>query len=147
MPEKKAEGFRLDDQIGHLLRKAYHAASGHFAQRLKPYDLKPQQFATLARLREMGPTPQNRLGDAVGMPRANIKMMVERLRARNLVETRADPDDSRLRIVALTDEGRDLVRTLIPLDQASTSDALASLNEREQKTLYMLLRRLCAEPE
>ncbi len=144
MSDAEEAEFRLDDQIGHLLRNAYQSASAHFANRLRPYDLKPQQFATLARLLELGPTPQNRLGDTVGMPRANIRMMVERLRARELVEVRADPDDCRLRIIALTAQGRDLVRTLIPLDLASTEDALASLNAGERKTLYRLLRRLCA---
>ena len=78
MPDARQDDFRLDDQIGHLLRKAYQAASAHFAQRLRPYNLKPQQFATLARLRELGPSPQNRLGEAAGMPtkKAAVRRMV-----------------------------------------------------------------------
>ncbi len=143
MTDERTEPFRLDDQIGHLLRHAYQVASAHFVKRLKRHNLKPRQFATLARIFECGPMPQNRLGDAVGMPRANIHKMVERLGARGLVETRADPDDCRLRIVALTDEGRALVEELIPLDIESTEDALEPLNENERKTLYALLRRLC----
>ena len=138
--------FRLDEQIGHLLRRAYHAASGHFAQRLKPYRLKPQQFATLARLAEMGPTAQTELGASVRMARANIHVMVERLKARGLVETRSDPDDSRRRIVALSEAGRALVETLVPLDLASTEDALAPLDARERETLYRLLRKIEANP-
>lgn len=140
----RQDEFRLDDQIGHLLRNAYQATSAHFARRLRPYNLKPQQFATLARLRELGPTAQNRLGDAVGMPRANIHTMVERLRARGLVTTHADPTDNRKRIVELSREGQQLVGTIIPLDLDSTEDALAPLNAGERKTLYRLLRRLSA---
>lgn len=142
MSETRSGGFRLDDQIGHLLRLAYQSASVHLARRLKPYDLKPQQGATLLRLKELGPTPQNRLGEAVGMPRANIHKMVERLAARGLVETAADPDDARRRVVGLTAEGRALVARLIPLDAASTEDALAGFSEQERRTLYRLLRRL-----
>jgi len=136
------EDFRLDDQIGHLLRLAYQAASAHFARRLAPFDLKPQQFATLERLRELGPTSQNRLGEAVGMPRANIHKMVERLAARGLVAATPDPDDARRRLVTLTPAGRRLTTRLIPLDQASTEDALAELSAQERRELYRLLRRV-----
>lgn len=143
MPDPQTDEFMLDDQIGHMLRQAYHSASRHFAERLKPYGMKPQQFATLARLRELGATSQNCLGDAVGMPRANIHAMVERLKAKGLVETKPDPNDARRRVISLTDEGEALVRTLIPLDLASTEDALANLTARERKQLYRLLRRIC----
>lgn len=146
MPETENSSFRLDDQIGHLLRQAYRCASAQFARRLRPHDLKPQQFATLARLSERGPTAQNCLGDAVGMPRANIHAMVERLRAKGLVETSCDPGDARRRIVALSDAGRALVNRLIPLDLESTEAALAPLTGDERRTLYRLLRRLTAVP-
>ncbi len=142
MPESRSDGFRLDDQIGHLLRRAYQSASAHLARRLKPYDLKPQQCATLLRLKELGPTSQNRLGEAVGMPRANIHKMVERLAARGLVKTAADPGDARRRVVALTAEGRSLVAELVPLDAASTADALAPFTPAERRILYRLLRRM-----
>lgn len=134
--------FRLDEQVGHLLHHAYHKASAHFARRLKPYKLKPRQFATLARLRERGPTSQNCLGEAVGMARANIHSMVERLQARGLVSTAADPNDARRRIVALTDTGRALLDELIPLDLDSTEDAMAALDAGERTALYALLRKI-----
>jgi DNA-binding MarR family transcriptional regulator len=137
--------FTLDDQIGHVLRRAYQAASAHLARRLRPYKLTPQQFATLARLRELGATPQNRLGEAVDMPRANIHTMVERLGERGLVETAPDPADRRRRIVTLTDDGRALLATLIALDAGSTEEALAPLNGEERETLFRLLRRLYRE--
>jgi DNA-binding MarR family transcriptional regulator len=142
MAKRKPDVFRLDDQIGHLLRLAYQSASAHLARRLRPYDLKPQQFATLMRLSELGPISQNRLGEAVGMPRANIHKMVERLAARGLVATLADPEDGRRRVIDLTRAGRALVKKLIPLDEASTADALAPFSEKERATLYALLRRL-----
>jgi len=134
-------GYRFTDQIGHLLRLTYQSASAHLARRLRPYDLKPQQFATLMRLSELGPLSQNRLGEAVGMPRANIHKMVERLAARGLVTTLADPEDGRRRVVALTRAGRALVRKLIPLDEASTAEALAPFTRAERVMLYKLLRR------
>ena len=94
------------------------------------------------RLSQLGSVSQNRLGDAVGMPRANIHKMVERLAARGLVTTHADPADARRRVIDLTRAGRALVKELILLDEASTADALAPFNARERATLCALLRRL-----
>ena len=42
------QGFSLDRQIGHVLRRAYQTANAHLLKQLKHYDLMPQQFATLA---------------------------------------------------------------------------------------------------
>jgi DNA-binding MarR family transcriptional regulator len=141
-PDPDEADFALDAQIGHVLRHAYHRASAHFARRLKPHGLNPPQFATLARLRERGPTAQTCLGEAVSMARANIHSMVERLQKRGFVATTTDPSDARRRIIALTEEGRALVDELIPLDLDSTEDALAGLDADERRTLYALLQRV-----
>jgi len=134
--------FKLDDQVGHLLRRAYQRAAAHLAGRIRRYDLTPVQFATLVRLWEQGPLSQNQLGRLVAMPPANIHGLVRRLEARGLVTRASDDNDKRLLNVSLTDEGRKLVEELIPLDAASTEDALAGLDPGEREILYRLLRKL-----
>jgi DNA-binding MarR family transcriptional regulator len=134
--------YRLDDQVGHLLRRAYQRASGHLASRIRAYDLTPVQHATLIRLWEMGPLSQNQLGRVVAMPPANIHSLVRRLESRGLVRRDPDDKDKRLLTVSLTDEGTALVQKLIPLDSASTEAALHALNETERQTLYDLLKKL-----
>ena len=136
------ETFRLDDQVGHLLRRAYQRASSHLASRIRPHDLTPVQHATLIRLWEMGPLSQNQLGRAVAMPPANIHSLVRRLESRGFVRRDADPSDKRLLTVSLTDEGRALVEALIPLDAASTEAALRGLSAAERETLYAILKKM-----
>ncbi len=136
------EGYRIDDQIGHQLRRAYQAASAHLAARIKPFDLTPQQFATLAKLWERGPLPQSQLGREVDTPRANIHIMIDRLRKRGLVTTARDKADRRVVHVALTSQGHALIENLIPLDMAATTDASATLTPSEARTLAKLLAKL-----
>lgn len=136
------QGFSLDRQIGHVLRRAYQTANAHLLKQLKHYDLMPQQFATLVRLRELGATSQNRLGEAVDMPRANIHTMVERLQRRGLVATVADPSDGRRRVVNLTEQGRTLLEELCPIAEESNRIALTALNSGERAMLFDLLQRL-----
>jgi DNA-binding MarR family transcriptional regulator len=137
-----SDSFKLDDQVGHLLRRAYQRASAYLAARIRRHDLTPVQFATLVRLWEQGALSQNQLGRLVAMPPANIHSLVRRLEARGLVARAADDNDKRLLNVSLTDEGRTLVEQLIPLDMESTEDALSALDPGERETLYRLLRKL-----
>lgn len=138
----KSAQFRLEDQVGHLLRRAYQRASAHLADRLKPHDLTPMQFAALMRLRECGPLSQNELGRMISMPPANIHSMVGRLKKRGVLTTGRDPNDRRLILIDLSEEGARLTDALIPLDLQSSADALAPLAPAERKTFLALLRKL-----
>lgn len=134
--------YRLDDQVGHLLRRAYQRASSQLAGRIRSFDLTPVQHATLIRLWELGPLSQNQLGRVVAMPPANIHSLVRRLEARGLLRRDPSERDKRLLTVSLTEEGRALAETLIPLDAASTEAALKMLSQSERDTLYAILRKL-----
>jgi DNA-binding MarR family transcriptional regulator len=140
--EHLVPAYRLEDQVGFLLRRAYQRASSNLIDRIGPYDLTAPQFATLARLYERGPLSQNLLGRLVAMEPANIRDVVLRLKKRRLVTTRRDPDDGRLILVSLTASGLSLVEQLLPIEIECTAKTLASVNANEKKILYDLLRRL-----
>jgi DNA-binding MarR family transcriptional regulator len=134
--------YRLEDQVGFLLRRAYQRASSNLVDRIGPHDLTAPQFATLARLYERGTLSQNLLGRLVAMEPANIRDVVLRLKKRRLVMTRRDPDDGRLILVSLTPSGRSLVEELLPIEIECTAKTLAALNANERRLLYELLGRL-----
>jgi DNA-binding MarR family transcriptional regulator len=134
--------YRLEDQVGFLLRRAYQRASSNLIDRIGPYDLTAPQFATLARLYERGTLSQNLLGRLVAMEPANIRDVVLRLKKRRLVMTRRDPDDGRLILVSLTSSGMSLVEQLLPIEIECTAKTLATLNANEKRLLYELLSRL-----
>lgn len=135
-------GYRLDDQIGHLLRRAYQAASANLSARLEPHGLTPMQFAVLARLHERAPVSQNLLGRLVAMEPANIRDVVMRLKKRGLVRAARDGGDRRLILLSLSAAGAALVDKLLPLSRDSTAATLRPLNVREGELLRDLLRRI-----
>ncbi len=135
----KAE-YRLDAQVGFLLRKANQRHLAIFAQHIG--DLTPPQFAALAKLSEVGETSQNQLGQMVAMDTATIKGVIDRLKARGLVAL-ADHDSDRRRIVVgLTPAGRATVETLLAKAEAVTAQTLAPLSGREAATLARLLEKI-----
>lgn len=134
--------YRLDDQIGHLLRRVYQRAAANLAARLEPHGLTPVQYAVLARLAETGPVSQNRLGRLVEMEQSNIHGVALRLARRGLIRRSRDPLDRRLTLLALTAEGRRLFDALVPISTASSAATLAVLAPDERAALIGLLRRL-----
>jgi DNA-binding MarR family transcriptional regulator len=134
--------YRLEDQVGFLLRRAYQRASSNLIDRIGPYDLTAPQFATLARLHERGTLSQNLLGRLVAMEPANIRDVVLRLKKRRLIMTRRDPEDGRLILVSLTSAGSSLLEKLLPIEIECTARTLAAFSASEKKLLYEMLDRL-----
>ena len=138
--EPSAEDYRLQEQIGFLLRKAHQRHVAIFAAQIG--DLTPPQFAALAQLQEGGETSQNQLGSLIGMDAATVKGVIDRLKARGLVELSRHEADKRRLLVNLTAEGRQTIERLIPLAREATEETLAPLNAKEAATLTKLLAKI-----
>ena len=138
--EPSAEDYHLQEQIGFVLRKAHQRHVAIFAALIG--DLTPPQFAALAKLHESGETSQNQLGSLIGMDAATVKGVIDRLKARGLVELSKHEADKRRLLVNLTAEGRDAVERLIPLAREITQETLAPLSTKEIATFMKLLAKL-----
>ena len=133
--------YVLEDQVGHLLRRAHQRASAIFQERMAE-GLTPQQYASLVKIHAFGRGSQNRLGRAVAMDPATCQGVVRRLVAKGLVERRDDPNDRRRSLLSLTDDGQTLTRALIPLGRRITAKTLEPMSADEQQTFLRLLKKL-----
>lgn len=132
--------YHLQDQVGFILRKAHQRHVSIFASHIA--DLTPPQFAALAKLYDIGETSQNQLGTLIAMDAATVKGVIDRLKARGLVEVSKHEVDKRRLLVNLTPEGREAIERLIPLARAITDETLAPLTAKEAATFLRLLAKL-----
>ena len=133
--------YRLDDQVGFVLRQAQQRHAAIFAS-LMIEGLTSTQWAALAKLAEVGASSQNRLGRATAMDAATIKGVIDRLVTRGLVRARADAEDARRLTVDLTPLGAEIYARGEAAAREITARTLAPLDAEEQRTLVALLRRL-----
>lgn len=138
--EEAASEYRLDEQIGFLLRKANQRHLAIFARHIP--DLTPPQFAALAKLWEVGETSQNQLGQLVAMDAATVKGVIDRLRARSLVEIAEHESDRRRIVVSLSAKGRAMIGGLVEEAARITAETIQPLTQRETATLARLLAKL-----
>jgi DNA-binding MarR family transcriptional regulator len=134
------EVYRVEDQVGFLLRRAQQRHLAIFAGAIGM--LTPTQFAALSKLCELGPTSQNALGRATAMDAATIKGVVGRLRSRGLVSLQPAPDDRRRVILAATEAGRAAFDDMLPAARAITAATLAPLGPADRRRLVALLGRI-----
>ena len=138
--EPEDNDYHLQEQVGFILRKAHQRHVAIFAAHIA--DLTPPQFAALAKLHDVGETSQNQLGTLIAMDAATVKGVIDRLKARGLVELSKHEVDKRRLLVSLTAEGREAIERLIPLARGITEETLAPLSAKEAATFMRLLAKL-----
>jgi DNA-binding MarR family transcriptional regulator len=140
-PAPSETAYILEDQVGYLLRLASQRHAAIF-QKHAVQNLTPTQFTTLLRVAEQGDVSQNHLGRLAAMDVATIKGVVDRLKAKGLMQSRPDQVDKRRSIISLTDKGADLIDDLKQTGLLITEDTLAPLTAQERRTLANLLRKI-----
>jgi DNA-binding MarR family transcriptional regulator len=141
VPQPDAGGYVLDDQVGFQLRVAMQKHTAIFMSQMIE-GLTQTQFASLAKLYEVGPCSQNHLGRLIYLDAATIKGVVDRLEARGFVAICDDPHDKRRRALTLTERGRAVTEAAIKIAAEITAETLAPLSAEERRTLDRLLRKL-----
>ena len=133
--------YRLDEQVGYLLRLASQRHSMIFLQQISE-NLTPTQFSTLIRISEGGDLSQNHLGRLASMDVATIKGVVDRLKAKGLIQSCADKGDKRRSLISLSTKGRKLIDALKEDGARISENTLAPLRNPERKTLIKLLLKI-----
>jgi DNA-binding MarR family transcriptional regulator len=106
------------------------------------FDLSPPQGLTLRLLDE--PRPMGELAVRMHCDNSNMTGIIDRLEERGLVLRGVAEHDRRVKLIALTDEGR-RVRDELDRLMAEPPEVIAKLSVADQRTLRDILRRALAE--
>lgn len=134
--------YVLQDQIGHLLRRAHQRATQIFLEVFEEAGLTPTQWAALAMLAEEGAASQNALGRMTAMDPATIQGVIRRLEERGLITREPDPDDKRRTKLRLSEEGEGLVRQVTALGMRVTERTLEPLDPEDRRKFLEMLAKL-----
>ena len=135
-------GYRLEAQIGFVLRRAHQKATGAFNAVMGGFGVTPTQFAALAKLHDAGRVSQIELGRLTAMDPATIWGVINRLAKQGYVAQSPAPNDGRLVMVELTDAGRKATLRMKAVAAEVSRETLRPFTNEEAKQLLALLSRL-----
>jgi DNA-binding MarR family transcriptional regulator len=135
-------GYRLEAQIGFVLRRAHQKATGIFNAVMGGFGVTPTQFAALAKLHDAGRVSQIELGRLTAMDPATIWGVINRLAKQGYVGQSPAPNDGRLVMVELTDAGRKATLRMKAVAAEVSRETLRPLTAEEARQLLALLSRL-----
>ena len=104
-----AQGMQQPDHVWLVMIKAMSALTRYAAAGIEDTGLGDSDFRVLEVLLHKGPLPVNTIGPIVDLTPGSISIAVERLVEKGFVSRVESTKDRRVRIVALTRGGRDLI--------------------------------------
>ena len=135
----------LHSLIGYRLRRAWIRMRVDFATTMAPLELRPVLFAVLEVVGAAPGIIQMRVGTELGIQRANLVPLIAELEGRGLLLRRPSPHDRRAFALFLTPAGAALLDKAERMVRAHEDRVLASLSERDRRTLLELLEKIGTE--
>jgi len=138
---------QLYERPGFLLRRTHQIFVSILEAEFAAAGLSPPQYAVLVALNERKDLTQGDLAPALGMNKVSISQIVQTLERKEWLVRRPDSRDKRLLRLALTPEGRKLLRKTSAMAESTYRAQLAPLDEQERALFMDLLKRLVTELE
>lgn len=113
-----------------------------FDARLACLDLNLTQASLIGYVAEFGATTQTELADRLGIGRAAIGSVIDRLQSRGLVERRPKADDRRVWLVTITDAGTELAVEINDVDAVLRAELRRGIGREERQALNWVMSRL-----
>ena len=128
------------------LRKATRAVAQINDAALAPAQLKSTQFSLLVTLDKCGDIPLSQLAKVLVMQRTTLTRNIKPMLAKGLVTTKTE-QDKRLRIISITEQGKQALQMAQPLWREAQLSLVEKLATQRWSHLIDDLRFLTAEAQ
>ena len=125
-----------------VMMKAMRALTRYAAAGIEETGLGLSDFGVLEVLPNKGPLPVNMIGTIVDLTPGSISIAVDRLFAKGLVTRVESTEDRRVRIIALTPRGKDLIVPAFRKHSGQMKRVLSEPSAEELRSLEVALKKL-----
>src|SRR5471030_195882 len=136
------QGSQGPDHVWLVMIKAMRALTRYAASGIEDTGLGDSDFRVLEVLLHKGPLPVNTIGPIVDLTPGSISTAVDRLVAKGLVSRVESEEDRRVRVVALTPRGNDLIVTAFREHSGQMKKVFAELSPAELRTIEEALKKV-----
>ena len=137
-----SRGFQGTDQVWLVMMKAMRALTRYATAGVAETGVGLSDFGVLELLLHKGPLPVNTIGPIVDLTPGSISIAVDRLVAKGLVSRVESAEDRRVRIVALTPRGKDLIVSAFRKHSGQMRRVFSELSPEELHCLEVALKKV-----
>ena len=135
-------GILGTDHVWLVMMKAMRALTRYAAADIEETGLGLSDFGVLEVLLHKGPLPVNTIGPIVDLTPGSISIAVDRLFAKGLVTRVESTEDRRVRIIALTPRGKDLIVPAFRKHSGQMRRVFSELSAEELHCLEVALKKV-----
>jgi MarR family 2-MHQ and catechol resistance regulon transcriptional repressor len=122
--------------------RAFKFVDDYVRPRMQKHGLTMTEFSVLMVLFHGGPTPLGELSERILLTGASTTYTVKKMEKRGLIARESRSEDKRVVMGVITEKGRALARSVLPLHGKDLMEAMHHLSTEEKKTTTRLLRKL-----
>ncbi len=136
------QGIQEPEHVWLVMMKAMRALTRYAAAGIEDTGLGLSDFGVLEVLLHKGPLPVNTIGPIVDLTPGSISIAVDRLFEKGLVSRVESTEDRRVRIVALTSRGKDLIGAAFRKPAGQMRKVFSELSPEDLRGLEMSLKKV-----
>ena len=137
-----AQGIQEPEHVWLVMMKAMRALTRYAAAGIEETGLGLSDFGVLEVLLHKGPLPVNTIGPIVDLTPGSISIAVDRLFEKGLVSRVESTEDRRVRTVALTPRGKDLIVSAFRKHAGQMRRVFSELSAEELRGLEAELKKV-----
>ena len=134
--------FDMNLSLGFILNRTSIQSKALFTQRIKQFDISPEQWSLVFRTVESKGLTQKELSDSTYKDQANITRSIDRLEKKSLLKRVPNHNDRRIINIFPTEDAINLVDTIIPISSEFNSFLTKDFSEEEKQQLIKLLNKV-----
>jgi DNA-binding MarR family transcriptional regulator len=130
----------LNEHLGYFVRRLQVRVFQDFIRTLAPIDIRPAQYSVLVVIAGNPGLSQSDLAALLGIERARLVRLLDRLEKRGLTQRLASRTDRRSHALRLTSDGQRLLRRAKQLAATHEARLTEMLGTEQRKVLIDLMR-------
>jgi DNA-binding MarR family transcriptional regulator len=130
----------LNERLGYFIRRAQVWIFQDVMRDFAAIDIRPAQYSVLVVIEANPGLSQSDIADLLGIERARLARLLDRLERRGYTERRSSPNDRRSHALHLTRDGRRALKRIDALAAGHEARVAAKVGPENRKLLIEVLR-------
>lgn len=137
--------FKVEENLDYLISKTVQIMKNSLYRELKEkgHNITTEQWSVLAKLYYEDGIYQKQIGDCLFKDKPTITRILDLMEKKNLIIRISDDKDRRKSKVYLTQDGKDVVKELIPVAEEFQERLAVNLSHDEIEQFTQVLEKLC----